>query len=363
MVGRFIVMKGEPTSFDFEDDDRSLVEYYLDNTNHEAGTENNYRLAWRKLAEFVEKEGIEVREIDEQRAAKFCEFLKQGDSLSERTAELRVQTLSNMIDWYTTRGVLDYNPFSMALSHDPFSYRTETIKREISVDELRVAIQDRLQPVTLTFIVLLLKTGLRLSEVCNLDHRDINLDHPLSDEMVAPRSEIIDKPDTLYVDSSISEGEVHNGELREDGNKPYSYRAIPIDDELKQTLVWYVSMAPSSPSDAEPLLRKTHSMIGGRFSTYTLREQYFTPWAEDQGWHDTDRSDSVTPHWCRHWFTTMLRRRIDYDEVKMGGVDDYIKGLRGDSGNDVIETYTHSWGDNQWMRDAYINNIPSLFPD
>jgi len=122
-------------------------------------------------------------------------------------------------------------------------------------------------------------------------------------------------------------------------------------------------MAPASQSDADPLFRQCSRLVGDRFLSATIRELYFTPWAKEQGWYDPDRSDRVTPHWCRHWFTTMLRRRIDQDEIKVGTVEDYVKGLRGDTGDDVIETYTHNWGDNQWMRDAYIDNIPSLFPD
>jgi len=357
-------MKGKPKGVDFEGDDRSLVEYYLDNTSLEPSTDKNYRTAWGRLTEFAEREGIEINEIDEQQVVDFCEFLKRDDEVHARTAENYLSRLSNMVSWYTSRGLLDYNPFSMVLETSPFDYRTETIKREIELDELRAALLDTLQPVTLTLIVLLLKTGLRISEAVNLDHRDINLDHPISERMPAPRPEVADKPNALYVDSSISDGEVHNGELRQNGNKPNSYRVLPVDGELKQVLAWYIAMAPPSQSDADPLLRQSKSSpIGNRFTSHSLRRYYFTPWAERQGWSDPDRDDSVTPHWCRHWFTTMLRRRIKQDEIKIGTVEDYVKGLRGDTGDDVIETYTHNWGENQWMRDAYIDNIPSLFPD
>lgn len=354
-------MKGEPTDLDFTNEDRSLLEVYINNRSLEPGTERTYFKAWCNLTDFAEVEGIEVMEIDEQRAVKFCEFLKEKGSLSENTAENYVMCLSKMVEWYTNRGVLDYNPFAMALDSDPFSYRSNTVKREVEIDELQAALQDKIQPITLTLVVLLLKTGLRISEAANLDYRDIYLDHPINEEMPTPREELTNKQDTLYVDSSISEGEIHNGELRENSNKPNSYRAIPIDDELKDVLVWYIAMSPPSPSPAEPLFRKGQRVTGERPTAKTLRERIFNPWAKANGWYDPKRSDRVTPHWCRHWFTTMLRRRIEPHEVKVGTVEDYIKGLRGDTGDDVIETYTHNWGNNQWMRDAYINNIPKLF--
>jgi integrase/recombinase XerC len=356
-------MKGNPANFSFESSDKSLVEYYIESRSLEQNTEKNYRIAWAHLTRFAEKEGIEIREINEQDAARFCEYLKSKDSLSDISAEKVIGNLSTMVNWYTNRGLLDYNPFSMVLEDDPFDYRTETLKREVGINELRDSLQVNIRPRALLLIVLLLKTGVRLGEAINLDYRDINIDHPLSDRMPRPRAEISNKEDTLYVDSSISAGEVHNGEVRECGNKPNSYRAIPIDDELKRTLAWYIAMSPASPSDAEPLFRQDANLIGERMNTKNIRENDFNPWAKKNGWHKKDGENNVTPHWCRHWFTTMLRKRIDQDEVEMGSVEHYIKGLRGDTGDDVIDVYTHNWGDNQWMRDAYLDNIPLLFSE
>jgi integrase len=87
----------------------------------------------------------------------------------------------------------------------------------------------------------------------------------------------------------------------------------------------------------------------------------FVDWAQENGWHEWEGELNVTPHWCRHWFTTTLRNEIDQDEVKVGTVKGYVKGLRGDSDNDTIDLYTHDWDDEYWMREVYVENIPSLY--
>lgn len=356
-------MKGEPNGIDFEDSEQSLLEFHLERRNIEPGTKRNYRKAWNKLVEFTQREGYDILEIDESRAVEFCDYLIQDSSINDRTASTDVGCLSKMIQWCVSRGILDYNPFEMALEDSPFSYQSETVKPEIELKKLRASLQDAISPITLTLLVLLLKTGVRISEASNIDYNDIHLNHSINKEMPSPRQEVMNHPDSVYIDSSISEGEIHNGELRSDGNKNRSYRIIPIDSELKRTLVWYIAMSHPSPSDAKPLFRKYHQQIGERPTAKSLRETVFQPWAEENGWYGLGSSFDITPHWCRHWFTTVLRQRINSNELKVGTVDGYIKGLRGDTGSDVIETYTHDWGDSEWMRDAYIDNIPSLFPD
>ncbi|MFW5924275.1 MAG: integrase, partial [archaeon] len=51
-----------------------------------------------------------------------------------------------------------------------------------------------------------------------------------------------------------------------------------------------------------------------------------------------------------HFFTTHLRDRT--------GDRGIVKYLRGDVASDVIDTYTHNWGDR--VRDVYEENVYSL---
>ena len=57
--------------------------------------------------------------------------------------------------------------------------------------------------------------------------------------------------------------------------------------------------------------------------------------------------ENVTPHYFRHFFTTHLRDRT--------GDRGVVKYLRGDVATDVIDTYTHEWGDT--VRTVYEEKI------
>jgi integrase len=359
-----IPMKGSPDNIRDLKESETYFDYYSESRGVEQGTLRNTNTAWNHIQSFLNERDLEFEEVGEREALDFCDFLKQRDSLEEKSAEMYVYQLSRMVQWFKRRGVFDYDPFALALEENPFKYDSETIKREVLLEELRVGIDSIRNPLVLTLVVLLLKTGMRLSEAANLDYRDIHLDHSIAERMDTPRAQVADKPDSLYIDSSISEGQFHNGELRKNGNKPNSYRVIPIDDELKATLVWWIGMTLRSPSPANPLLVKNNRGMGARYEAYRLRD-IFSEWANQNGWHRGSGGGqyqlNVTPHWCRHWFSTMLRKRIDSDEIEIGTVDNYVNGLRGDSEGNVLEIYTHDWGDNKWMRDAYIDNVPKLF--
>jgi integrase/recombinase XerD len=78
-----------------------------------------------------------------------------------------------------------------------------------------------------------------------------------------------------------------------------------------------------------------------------------TTHAEDVGLHDPDSTDPqerFTPHCCRHWFTTHLRRS--------GMQREFIQELRGDSRRDAIDIYDHI--DPEELREAYLAHIPTL---
>ncbi len=74
--------------------------------------------------------------------------------------------------------------------------------------------------------------------------------------------------------------------------------------------------------------------------------------AREHGWYRTGggATENVTPHYFRHFFTTHLRDRT--------GDRGVVKYLRGDVASDVIDTYTHNWGDQ--VRTVYGANIYSL---
>lgn len=350
-------------------DDESLVEYYLYFRGNEIGprSKRKYETAWDNLQRFLKQEGYTLPEITKKKALEWCEFLR-AQNIKERTAEYNVSAIRKMVDdLKQTPEVGEGNPFQEALDTDPFSYDDSTNKLEVPLNYLRRAIFNIDHPVTLFVFVVLLKTGLRRSELSNLDERGVNLDRPIAAALDTPRPEIRDKPNTIYIDSSISEGDTVNGEKRKNGNKPESYREIPLDEETVNLFEWYLGLAPTSKSPANPIVRVFgnggHDVkIGDRLGTQGIYNRVVGI-AEEHGW---DVEGGVTPHWCRHWFTTQLRARINDDEVPIGSAKEYVQGLRGDSDDSVIDTYTHEWeidDESKSYPEVYRDNIPTLLLD
>ena len=129
---------------------------------------------------------------------------------------------------------------------------------------------------------------------------------------------------------------------------------IPIDAELKSVLEQYLAIRPDSISEAKPLFLSTDRHWGQRL-TGTEVHHLVTSQARAVGWYrdGAGAGENVTPHYFRHFFTTHLRDRI--------GDRGIVKYLRGDVASDIIDTYTHNWGDR--VRSVYEANIYSLLED
>ena len=78
-----------------------------------------------------------------------------------------------------------------------------------------------------------------------------------------------------------------------------------------------------------------------------------TKHAERVGLHNPKSKkleDRFTPHCCRHWFTTYIRRN--------GMRRELIKELRGDSRNEAVDIHDHI--DRKELKRAYLAAIPIL---
>lgn len=358
-------MKQSRSSVRTPEEEETYADVYIEQRSLEKSTERSVRTAWRAFEDFLSKHGYEIESFDRRQADQFLKYIQSERGVSPNTAKVYLRNLSKMVSWFIDRGEFEYNPFAMVLEDSRLDYDKTTIKREIPIDKLREMLYE-MHPQWFAICLTLLKTGLRIGEVLNLDERDVHIDHPISEMMDDPRSKIKDTPDSLYVDSSVSEGGIHNGEKRTSSNKPNSYRTIPIDQELKDTLVWYIAMSPPSPSSANPIFRNNMKAIGTRYK-YSRVCTYIRRVAKEHGVWEEDRS-GFSAHWCRHWFTTMLRSNIDATEVPVGTVEGYVGGLRGDTGGGVIGTYTHEWREliesaDKSYREVYEDNIPKLLTE
>jgi len=355
---------------DLQIDDRyDAYEVYINYWDRRSsGTSQVHKSAIKHFEDFLNKNNYKIGDVGRDEANQLFDYLKEL-SIFEDTASEYVSHIGKMFNYLQSIGALEWNPIFVEYHNSVFEGH-ETIKIPIPIRDLREGVSNIKYPTNYAQIFTALKTGKRLGELINTDLRDINLDHKISKYMPDPRSEIADKNDTIFINSSITAGDVYNGEKRNNSNKRKKDTVIPIDRELKRVLVWYISSLPPSPSPAKPLFRNFG--ISGGTGTVGVRRSsgntgdHFREIGIKNGWRneDTNRVEGFTPHWCRHWFTTQLRNRISSDEIsteqESQSVERYIKGLRGDKGDDVIDLYTHDWDDKPWLRSAYINNIPKL---
>lgn len=248
---------------------------------------------------------------------------------------------------------LEGNPMTLVMEGMDEQINSDPTRRDISIDQLREFITEINHPLHRAIIVLFAKTGIRVGELVNLDLRDLNLNQIDLDETfnALPRGQLVGRGSSLYVSAEPTKGESTNGEVRGASNKRERDTIIPIDEELEHTLLEWLLIRPRAQSPAEPLFVSTKSNWGQRLSTMQVRH-IVVQHASERGWYEgnAEPGENVTPHYFRHFFTTYLRDRT--------GDRGIVKYLRGDVADDVIDTYTHNWGDR--VRSEYNLAIYSL---
>jgi site-specific recombinase XerD len=295
--------------------------------------------SFASLNKYVKENDKSIYDFDKNDALNWCNWMLQKQGLKGSTASKYLGSVAQVIDELKTDNYIGGTdrPFKKAKETDPFDYDSSSdnwpeIKYTVFVD----AVIDISHPRRLIIVVLSTKTGIRIATLSNLDERDININHPVSDAIDDPRPEIANKPNSIYVDSSINSGEKHNGEIRNRSVKLKSHREIPIDQETADFLGWFLACRPVPVSSANPILP---SSDGSRFGVAGIEDEV-NEFAKNNGW---DGALSISHHFFRHWYVTQMRSNLSSDDLAVGTPKSVVKGLRGDSDDDTIDTYTHDW--------------------
>jgi len=329
------------------------VAYFIQDLTYHGKTErtrNSYERVLRDFEAFVHSRGTELATATQRECMAWVHSIRSDHAPS--TVASYASYLHRFYAYMTQAGVFDQNPMTLVLEEMDESIDTDPERREIMLPEMRAFVTDITHPLDRAIVVTLLKTGMRVGELCNLDLRDLRL----ADDDVAEaygtthRGSLDGRPDSVYVASKPSRGEATNGETRNESNKRKRSTVVPLDSELKRVLKRWLAVRPGSRSPAEPLFCSTREW--GRRLTTGMVGQIVTGHAEAHGWYRAGggAEENVTPHYFRHFFTTHLRDRI--------GDRGVVKYLRGDVASDVIDTYTHDWGGK--VRETYEANVYSL---
>ena len=328
------------------------IKYFLDDVTLHGKTDRTRAYYERVLRDFErfndQRDGGEISAVSHRECMAYVHQLR-GD-LQESTIATYASYLHRFYAYMTEVGVFDSNPMGLVMEEMDESINTDPTRRELSVAQMRAFMSDVTHPLERAVVLTLLKTGVRAGELCNLDRRDVHLPGNRQDDGPI-RAEIADRPGSLFVPAAPSLGERYNGVKRTASNKRKRDTTIPIDEELAVSLRHWLAIRPDDHSDARPMFVSTSGSWGRRL-TPDMVHHIVEAHARDFGWYQDGggASQNVTPHYFRHFFTTHMRDRT--------GDRGIVKYLRGDVAQDVIDTYTHDWGNR--VRQEYLENVYHL---
>lgn len=325
------------------------IEYFLTDQQYYGKSDRTleaYERVLRDFEQFLTGEGYSAAELD---AVGRRECMAWIHSLRADHAESTVATYASYVhrfySYMVQVGELNRNPMTIVTDEMDETIDKDPTRRDLTVTDMRSFLGTIGHPLHRAVILTLLKTGMRVGELCNLDRRDLALDvSPLDDHN--PRPVLTDRVPALYVPTS---SEIPAD--REAANKRKRTTIIPVDQELADALRTWLAIAPTAREEPTPLFTSTSDGWGHRLSPEAVRH-LTRRYTEPMGWYRSGAGpgENVTPHYFRHFFTTHLRDRT--------GDRGIVKYLRGDVADDIIDTYTHNWGDR--VRELYETHIYTL---
>ncbi|PSQ00293.1 integrase [Halobacteriales archaeon QS_5_70_17] len=324
------------------------VAYFLEDLAYHGRAERTrtaYERVLRRFEAFLADRGAAPAGAGRRECLAFVHDLR-GDHAPSTVATYATY-VHRFYEYMVQAGAFDGNPMALVMAEMDESVDTDPARRDVSVPAMRAFVGGITHPLERALVLTLLKTGMRVGELVNLDRRDL----ALSGVGERPRAELDGRGDSLFVASDVARGGVVNGEERAAANKRERATVVPVDGELRRALIRWLTARPDPCSPADPLFVDTGDRWGERLTTGQVRS-VVRRHAEARGWYREGggASENVTPHYFRHFFTTHLRDRT--------GDRGIVKYLRGDVASDVIDTYTHNWGDR--VREVYEANIYSL---
>jgi len=301
--------------------DSFVADCHLRNLTEE--TIRRYKGDVLNIAEFLEGKSLDILNLDKMSLKQILFYLTKSRRVSPRTLSNYFSALSSFYDFLMYEGLANKNPILPFRKRYLKQYKNErgisrTERKLISIDDMALLINSILNPRDRAIVILLAKTGIRRNELISIDLNDVD-----------------------WVDRSIK-------------LKPHPKRSnctVFFDNECARVLVQWLKARKNyaNNSECEALFVGERGQRLKRNGVYRV----VTIHAERVGLHDSKSKkmeDHFTPHCCRHWFTTHLRRN--------GMRREFIKELRGDSRNETIDIYDHI--DKKELKRAYLAAIPIL---
>ncbi len=269
---------------------------------------------------YLEDNGMDLLGADRNTIRKFLEYLRKDRGVHQKTIENYFTGISGFYDFLEYEGHVDKNPVHSVRKRYLRRYKDNDegqMRKLISVEEMTHLINATMDVRDKAIITLLAKTGIRRRELITLDIDDID-----------------------WIEQTI----------RLKPTPKRTNRIVFFDDEAAFILRRWLRARESRNGDkSKALFLGTTGQRLNRNGVYTA----VTKAAERVGLHnpDSDRmEDHFSPHCCRHWFTTHLRRA--------GMPREFIQELRGDVRKEAIDIYDHI--DHKELRESYLAHVPQM---
>jgi len=304
-------------------DDRDLIDNFLQDCklrNMSKHSIESYSSSLNLFLKFIKKDHYSFQTIDKNILEKYIEFL-QSMNISYKTMQNRYSAFISFYDYLVYEDKFKYNIVKDFRKRYLSKYKEDNgVKRKlISVEEMARFIHFIPDIRDKTIVTLFAKTGIRRRELVSLDLSDINWDN----------MSITLKP-----------------------TNKRSNRVVYFDYETCVLLRRWLKKRGFFVESGNNALFVSYTNKKKRLNRNGVGYM-FVKWAETAGLHDPNSdklSDFFTPHCCRHWFTTFLRRA--------GMPREFIMELRGDKRSSAMDVYYHV--DHGELRRSYLACIPQL---
>jgi len=307
---------------DILEEAKELIEEFCEDCRLRNMTDESirrYKSSLKIFAKFLADRGVRMVDVDKKVLKAFLSFLRQR-GVKYKTLENYFSALSSFYDFLVFEELVDRNivlPFRRRYLRRYKDDCDDPERRIISVGEMSKLVNSILDPRDKAIVVLLAKTGIRRGELIRIDVDDINWeDYSITLKPTAKRSRRV-----VFFDDECA---------------IVLKRWLRIREKLKpKTKALFVSYQSCERIDRNTVYRIV--------TTYAQRLGLHNP--------ESDRiEDHFTPHYLRHWFTTMMRRR--------GMPREFLKELRGDKRKEAVDRYDHI--DREELRRMYLACVPKL---
>jgi integrase/recombinase XerD len=269
---------------------------------------------------YLESKNAIFEDVDKDHLRGFIEYLRTEKKVSGKTVENYFAVLSTFYDYLAFEGIVPSNPVLPIRRRYLRRYKDNGATQErqlISTEDMARLINSEMDIRDKAVITLLAKTGIRRNELITLDVGDVDLI-----EM----------------------------KIRLKPTAKRTNRTVFFDAETAFILRRWLALRETVNKKSNPAL--FINAMGNRLDRggilLLVREA-----AQRVGLHNpaSERmEDHFSPHCCRHWMTTHLRRA--------GMRREFIQELRGDSRREAIDIYDHI--DLKELKEAYLACIPQL---